>query len=115
MFGLTRFMYDARKKDGKTFYCPNGHPRAYRETENDRLRRERDQLKQRIAQKDDTIKCLQEDYERIERRRRAAVGQISRIKNRVGHGICPCCNRTFENLGRHMASQHPTYSVEAIE
>jgi Fe-S oxidoreductase len=30
-----------------------------------------------------------------------------RIKTRVANGVCPHCNRTFQNLARHMASQHP--------
>ena len=89
--------------------CPNGHGQVFGgETEATKLRRERDRLAQRIAEKDDEIKSL-------EGRRRAAVGQITKIKNRVGHGVCPCCNRTFENLARHMTSKHPTFTAEAAE
>lgn len=28
----------------------------------------------------------------------------------VGAGVCPCCNRTFKNLARHMAGQHPGFT-----
>lgn len=29
---------------------------------------------------------------------------------------CPCCNRTFQNLQRHMTSKHPDYvSLDVIE
>jgi hypothetical protein len=24
--------------------------------------------------------------------------------------VCPCCNRTFQALARHMNSKHPTYA-----
>jgi hypothetical protein len=27
----------------------------------------------------------------------------------VANGVCPCCNRTFQNLARHMAGKHPDY------
>lgn len=35
------------------------------------------------------------------------------IKKRVGNGVCPCCNRTFENLSRHMSCKHPEYKTES--
>lgn len=40
---------------------------------------------------------------------RAQKAAKTRIKNRVARGVCPCCNRSFENLRRHMANQHPDY------
>jgi hypothetical protein len=40
---------------------------------------------------------------------------VTKIKNRVGHGVCPCCTRSFQNLARHMASEHPTFAAEAAE
>lgn len=45
----------------------------------------------------------------------AAVGQVTKLKNRVGHGVCPCCNRSFGNLARHIESEHPTFIAEAAE
>lgn len=99
-----------RGPSGIHFWCPYGHDQHYVEGESDetKLRRERDRLLQRIAERDDEIKAL-------ENRRRAAVGQVTKLKNRVGNGVCPCCNRTFENLHRHMATQHPTFTAEAAE
>lgn len=26
-------------------------------------------------------------------------------------GVCPCCNRSFTNVRRHMTSQHPDYTI----
>lgn len=109
------FMEECRKDPNQWFYCPNGHKRHFSESEADRLRRERDQLKQRIAQRDDEIQRQRDLREAAERRVSAARGQITKIKNRVGHGVCPCCTRSFQNLARHMASEHPTFSAEAAE
>lgn len=103
------------KQEGKSWKCPNGHSQWYGEGENDKLRRERDQLKQRIAQKEDHIAHLRDSRDHTERRLHATKGVVTRIKNRVGRGVCPCCNRTFENLHRHMAGQHPNYIAEAAE
>lgn len=100
----------------KGWKCPNGHGQIFHgETEADKMRRERDRLAQRVAERDDEVRRQRELREAAERRTAAARGQVTKIKNRVGHGVCPCCNRTFENLHRHMTTQHPTFTAEAAE
>lgn len=37
---------------------------------------------------------------------RAAKEKMERKLKRVGRGVCPECNRTFENLARHMNCKH---------
>lgn len=111
-------LYRAAKcNDDIHFWCPYGHKAHYPagETEETKLRRERDRLTQRLAQKDDEITRQRDMRERADRQAAAARGQVTKIKNRVGHGVCPCCNRTFENLHRHMTTQHPTFTAEAAE
>ncbi len=94
--------------------CPNGHRRVYRESEADVVRRERDLLKQRIAQKDDEIRFQRQHREAAERQAAARKGQITRLKNRAAAGVCPCCNRSFENLRRHMDHKHPGFKAEEV-
>lgn len=116
---LTDALYEAAQagREKVTFYCGYGHPQVFAigETEEQKLRRERDLLAQRIAERDDEIRRQRERAEGLDRRLAAARGVVTRIKNRVGHGVCPCCNRTFEDLARHMTSKHPTFSAEAAE
>lgn len=51
------------------------------------------------------------DQLEAERRAHAATkGQLTKTRKRVAGGVCPCCNRSFVNLGRHMAGQHPDYA-----
>lgn len=117
-FWIPDELYQAAKRSPKiSFYCPYGHEQHYPagESEADKMRRERDRLAQQIAYKDDQIKRQRELREAAERRASAARGQVTKIKNRVGHGVCPCCNRTFENLARHMMTKHPTFTAEAAE
>ncbi len=99
------------------FYCAYGHRQFYVEGESEetKLRRERDRLAQRLAEWQDEARSERQKKEAAERRAAAARGQVTKIKNRVGHGVCPCCNRTFENLARHMTSKHPTFTAEAAE
>lgn len=112
-------LYEAaqRGKGVINFHCAYGHSMVFcvGENEETKLRRERDRLAQRIAEKDDEIKRQREWREETERKLSATRGVVTRIKNRVGHGVCPCCNRTFGDLSRHMATKHPTYAAEAAE
>lgn len=99
-----------RLNDGKSFYCPNGCQIRYgtppwKEIEQE-LQRERQQHDQTRARLSD----VREQRDGVERRLSAQKGVTTRIKNRVSKGVCPCCNRTFENLARHMKSKHPDYA-----
>lgn len=107
-FGVPDGFLRDRQHDKRTFYCPNGHELSYKQSEAEKLRLERDRLVQRLAQKDDELRDL-------ENRRRAALGQVTKLRNRVGNGVCPCCTRSFTNLRRHMETEHPEFKAEAAE
>jgi hypothetical protein len=96
------------------FYCPNGHEQHYvsGESEADKLRRERDRLRQEAARLNDRIREESERADLEKRRASAAKGQVTKMKRRAAAGICPCCNRSFTNLQRHMSSQHPGFVTE---
>lgn len=109
VYTVPEVVMDQQRKAGGYHYCPNGHQQGWGkgETENDKIRRERDLLIQRIAQKDDELR----DKERLlaDERKKAA-----KVKKRSAHGICPCCNRTVSQMARHMKSKHPDFIVSAI-
>lgn len=105
-FYMPTVMYDARRQDKKTFHCPNGHARCFRESDADVLRRERDRLQQRLACKDDEIAHQRNQIT-------ALKGQATKLKKRIKAGVCPCCTRSFTNLKRHMESKHPDYDPAA--
>lgn len=115
-FAMPTEFNNIRRNDHKAFYCPSGHSQSYQsESESEKLRRERDRLAQRIAERDDEIKRQRELREAAERQLSAAKGRVTKIKNRVAKGVCPCCNRQFSNLHRHMTTEHPTFTAEAAE
>lgn len=92
------------KKSHKFFYCPNGHAQHFpQKTEEDKLRGQVKALRDML----DTTRKNRDRYKRSASAQKAAK---TRLQNRVKHGVCPCCNRTFQNLQRHMASQHPEYA-----
>lgn len=112
LFGMAQSLNSWFRADAdRWFYCPRGHKQHYSNENNDleKLRLERNRLKQGQAQLYDQIRDEQLGREAAERRARAMKGVATRMKNRVKRGVCPCCNRTFADLARHMAGQHPDF------
>lgn len=107
----------SRGPSGIRFFCAYGHSQYFciGESELEKMRRERDRLAQRCAERDDEIRRQRELREGTERQLSATRGVVTRIRNRVGKGVCPCCNRTFSNLARHMIGEHPDFAAQAAE
>lgn len=98
-----------RRDDGKTFYCPNGHSLHFGkntlEKRLERAERERNAAQVGLGAARDQLDA--------ERRSHAATkGQLTKTRKRVSAGVCPCCHRTFQNVARHMAGQHPEYGSD---
>lgn len=123
-FGMDEATYATLKKSAATFHCPFGHQQHFTTgpTEADKLRLERDRLKQEVARLEDRARAAeraeaaaQEHAEYQARRTAAARGQVTRLKNRAAAGLCPCCNRSFVNLQRHMATKHAGFTAEEVQ
>lgn len=97
------------RKGHATIYCPNGHTWHFTgKTHEAEVRDLRDSLAQAHARRDQA-----EADARMARAREAkARKERDRIKTRAGAGVCPCCNRTFAQLARHIKSKHPDYAKE---
>lgn len=110
-------VWDNHRQNGGYHTCCNGHLQGWSKSgsETDRLRLERDRLKQQIAQKDDEIQLERDRANRLKRSRAAMQGQVTRIKRRAKNGVCPCCNRSFKNLARHMKTKHPNFDPNELE
>ena len=110
VFGISKRRIEVLMETKNTFYCPSGHEMSYGENDMDRLKKKLNQEKQRTE-------YLRADVERERNLKNSArhtarthKGHVTRIKNRVSKGVCPCCNRHFKNLERHMKGQHPSYT-----
>lgn len=93
------------------FYCPNGHYLSYKKHAT-RLQDQVDQLKQELAQR--IAAQDQAEAGAMEARRQLAAErrEAQRVQRRIANGVCPCCNRHFVNVARHMKGQHPDYVGE---
>lgn len=101
----------------ESFYCPNGHSQRYaKSTEEilkERLEKQKQEHEAAVERLRRNIQWANHDRDNAIRQRTAIKGQMTKLKNRVKNGVCPCCNRTFQNLQQHMATQHPDFKTES--
>jgi len=98
-FAMPESLAAALRREAGSFHCPNGHSQGWHESEEDRLR------KKLVAA---NCEALKERNARLEAEQKLAeeVKDKARLARRVRSGVCPCCNRTFSNLARHMKTKH---------
>lgn len=96
--------WDGRRRDnGGSWYCPAGHYVAYKTPEVTRLRNALEDAQREAINARERVEA--------ERRAHAATkGVLTKVRRRIGKGVCPSCNRHFENVERHMASKHPEHT-----
>jgi hypothetical protein len=94
---------------GDEFYCPNGHGQVYRNSAKKRM----ELLLQQVKDLEVDKKFYKEEAEYKARQLSATKGVLTRTKNRIAKGICPCCKRSFVQLQKHMEGQHPEYLMES--
>jgi C4-dicarboxylate-specific signal transduction histidine kinase len=110
-YALTSAFESRRRDDHKTFYCPNGHTQYYPQKNDVEKQRERaERLERQLANRDEDLRAAHAAQTAATKKLAAARGQLTKTKKRLANGVCPCCNRTFANLGRHMSGQHPDYA-----
>jgi hypothetical protein len=78
---LPRTFLRDKRETGEKFFCPNGHNRVFKETRGDRLQKELDESKKRLAAKELKIQGLTE-------------------------GKCPFCWKTVKDLSGHIERNH---------
>lgn len=109
----SRFHKDCHEQ-GKSWNCPYcrvGWGFAGR-GELAKLREERDQATRRAEFLQNHGRRMAEERDHEKRRAATYKGHLTRYKTRVGRGVCPCCDQSFEDLRRHMETQHPEQIAE---
>ena len=105
-FAMEESLRKNRLMHKKSFYCPNGHSQVYvDEPLDEKCKRLESQLKN----EKESRKWWKEEAETKARSLSATKGVLTKTKKRIANGVCPCCNRQFINLQRHMKTQHPDY------
>lgn len=96
-------------EDGIDVFCPLGHVWVISDTETKKLRRKLAAEEAARADEERRRRAAQELLRAEERSHIATRGHLTRARNRAKAGLCPCCNRHFENVERHVKSQHPNF------
>ena len=99
-FAVPRWWNQQRRATHEDFYCPNGHSLTY-EGKSDADRAREAKLAQSIAEAQAREARAQLEQEQAKHRR---------LRKRVKAGVCPCCQRTFTCLARHLKAKHPEYA-----
>jgi hypothetical protein len=110
---LTESTYIAAKRDSKYgFFCERGHIQYFTDGEVQRLKKELERKNKELEWSAQSVKNAWNRAEDEKRSAAAARGVATRLKNRIKNGVCPCCNRSFENLKKHMLVKHPEFAEE---
>lgn len=94
------------------WYCPRGHSIVFRENKVDTLKKQLEAANRSTEFERRLRERVQGERDHAKAQARGFKGALTKTKNRISKGVCPCCNRTFENLARHMHNQHPEYVGE---
>lgn len=95
-FGITEDFKKARLKDRENFHCPRGHQMHYLG------KSEEQRLRESLQEEQHRSQALRESAAKLERANR-------KLKKRAAAGVCPCCNRTVQQMARHMKTKHPEF------
>ena len=93
--------YNELRNNKGGFYCPNGCSRVFTgKSDAEKFQEQMAEMKRTMEQEAETLRNRIMDE--IQAKRKVEL----KLK-RVSNGVCPCCNRTFGNLARHMKTKHP--------
>ena len=114
VFGMTPKFKESRKNDHRTWYCPNGHQRAFTgKSESEKLSEQVAQMRRYNANANAALTSARDQLDASERSRAALRGHLTRARNKIASGVCPvgACRRHFDNVQEHIASEHPKWHM----
>ena len=107
-FAIESTLCASLKRTQDWFYCPNGHQQHYAKSTEEKLR----EAEKKLKSLDEQYQWWKNEAEQKSRQLSATKGQLTKTKKRLSGGVCPCCNRSFASLHRHMQMKHPEYTKE---
>lgn len=105
-FALPQTYQYQRRQDHLSFYCPNGHSQCYL-ADSDLLKARR----ALEAAQNETLNAKQ-DAEWQRKLREKTERKMKKLERRIKNGVCPCCQRHFTDVQRHIETKHPDYATQ---
>jgi hypothetical protein len=107
----SEFVVQVRNDSSIKFCCPQGHSQYYLDdrlkTLEAKLQKQREENIRLDTERRNAV--LERDHHWIERKKTNT--RLRHLKERVKHGVCPCCHRQFQNVKEHMALKHPDFAA----
>lgn len=96
----------ARNNRTQVVYCPLGHTFIYGgDTELTKTRKELERAEAARVR-------VKQELEAERRSHSATKGKLTKTRRRIANGVCPFCNRHFDNVEAHMHSKHPSQTSQ---
>lgn len=119
LYALPEALIKAARAKGHgeiTWRCPNNSCSAmnwgyHGKSEADKERERRESAEAAAKWERDRAARLSATLDQTKASLRSQKGATTKAKRRHAAGLCPCCNRTFQQLTRHMATKHPDYKL----
>lgn len=114
-FAIPNLLYQQARKDSSIWvWCPKGHQQHWPGAESDeaKLERKLEAERDRVARLTAQVDQAEAEAEHQSRRANGYKGALTKVKKRLGAGLCPCCSHEFKDVAAHMRRMHPEH-VEA--
>ena len=108
LHAIPQAMHEALQREGGYWTCPNGHSRGYGKGT---IAAERDRLRKELAAETERKSAALARANTAERQRDKLQRAAKLAARRASAGVCPCCQRTFVQLARHMKCKHPEHGA----
>ena len=96
---MTKSQQRAYDEGGMVITCVLGHQTVRCESDVQKITKELTHAQDRVA-------TLETEVVNQRNLLQAETKKRKKLETRVNNGVCPHCRRSFQNLKRHMASQH---------
>lgn len=103
-FAIPHYLNVKLKENSESFFCPNGHSQAYTVSMVAQLQKE-------LAAANQATALEKRQKEQAEVRAWKLELKSRKLAKRISAGVCPCCNRQFQDMKRHMETKHKDYAL----
>lgn len=109
VYALTSGFLNEKRASGGTWPCPYCGG-VWNQRGRESLQQKLDRERSRAAAAEGRAERARQAADHERARANGYKGYVTKVKKRVGRGVCPCCNRTFKDLAAHMETKHPEYA-----
>lgn len=106
VYAVNERFHTHKREKGGFWTCPYCKTGWGFDPNGSELAKAKRQVEEERKRKEDALARANAAIQRADK----AEQSLHRHKTRASNGVCPCCQRTFKQLARHMAAKHPDYA-----